>query len=167
MSPGYDEVPNTIMKQFTLKRHSTINLYYKQIIRDSDCTRDYALANNSSPKQLTTIALCDLSEAFDVINHSILFKKKEHCGIRGYIKSWLVNYVTVRQLEEVNQMFPKLSVAKSPHGSLLYLLYVNDIAYCTESHILPFSDDTTLFLSDSEPKILFEKPNIVTNKLLN
>ena len=49
----------------------------------------------------------------------------------------------------------------------MYLLYVNDIAHCTESHILSFADDTTLFLSDADPKILFEKANIETNNLFN
>jgi hypothetical protein len=49
----------------------------------------------------------------------------------------------------------------------LYLLYVNDIAHCTDSHILSFADDTTLFVSDSDPKTLFEKTNIETNKLFN
>jgi len=38
-----------------------------------------------------------LSKAFDVISHSILCKKLEHCGLRGNIKNWLVNYLTNRQ----------------------------------------------------------------------
>jgi len=45
-------------------------------------------------------------------------------------------------------------------GPLLYLLYVNDIAQCTKSYILSFADDSTLFLSDSEPRLLLEKANI-------
>jgi len=52
-------------------------------------------------------------------------------------------------------------------GSILGSLYVNDIAQCTESHILSFADDTTLFLSDSEPRLLLEKANIEDNKLFN
>ena len=43
----------------------------------------------------------------------------------------------------------------------------NDIMYATESHILSLAEDTTLFLSDSDPKILFEKANIEINKLFN
>ena len=133
-----------------------------------------ALANNSHPKQLTATILCDLSKAFDVISHPILFKKLEHCGLRGNIKNWLVNYLTDRQqfvqIGKSQSNFCKIECGV-PQGSilgpLLYLLYVNDIAHCTKSHILSFADDTTLFLSDSDPKILFEKANIETNKLFN
>ena len=32
-------------------------------------------------------------------------------------------------------------------GSLLYLIYVNDIPYSCNSEILSFADDTTLFVS--------------------
>jgi len=57
-----------------------------------------ALANNSHPKQITAMILCDLSEAFDVISHSILFiKKMEHYGLRGNTNIWLGNYLTNRQ----------------------------------------------------------------------
>jgi hypothetical protein len=133
-----------------------------------------ASANNSNPKQLTATILCDLSKAFDVISHSILFKKLEYCGLRGNIKNWLVNYLTNRQqfvqVGKSRSNFCKIECGV-PQGSilgpLLYLLYVNDIAHCTDSHILSFADDTTLFVSDSDPKTLFEKTNIETNKLFN
>ena len=52
-------------------------------------------------------------------------------------------------------------------GPVLYLLYLNDIVHCTERNILSFTDDTTLFLSDPDPKILFEKANIEANNLFN
>jgi len=44
-----------------------------------------------------------------------------------------------------------------------YLLWYKDIiAHHTESHILSFGDHISLFLSDSDPKILFEKAKIET-----
>jgi len=74
------------------------------------------------------------------------------------------------KLEKGSNNFVKLSLV-SHKGSMLwpflYLLYVNDISGCTERHMLSFADNTRLFLSDSDPKNLFEKANIETNKLFS
>ena len=98
----------------------------------------------------------------------------EHCGLSGNIKNWLVNYLTYRH-QFLQNGTSRSNLCKMdcgiPHGSilgpLLYLLYVNDIAQRTESHILSFADDTTLFLSDSELRLLLEKENNKANKLFN
>ncbi len=42
-----------------------------------------AEADNSHPKEMTLAILCDLSKAFDVINHDILMQKLDFYGIRG------------------------------------------------------------------------------------
>ena len=113
-------------------------------------------------------------KAFDVVSHFILFTKLEHGGLKGNIKNWLVNYHTNRQqfvqIGKSQSKFCKMDCGV-PQGSilgpLLYLLYVNDIAQRTESHILSFADDTTLFLSDSELRLLLEKENNRANKLFN
>ena len=53
-----------------------------------------ASATNLKTKHLTADIVCDVSKAFDVINHKILVNKLEHHGIRGIAKTWMVNYLT-------------------------------------------------------------------------
>ena len=44
-------------------------------------------------------------------------------------------------------------------GPLLYLIYVNDIAACSDSPILSFADDTTLLVSLNDPDVLYTSAN--------
>ncbi len=125
-----------------------------------------ASSNNSNPKEAVLSIFCDLSKAFDVINHKILIRKLEHYGVRGIAKNWIQSYLDNRfQFVEIYGIKSKLCQIECgvPQGSilgpLLYLIYVNNIGNCSTSTILSFADDTTLFVSDSNPKNLCKKAN--------
>ena len=56
------------------------------------CTKVHsAKVNNSNPHKYNMLIFCDLSKAFDVINHDILIKKLNILGIRGIANKWFLN----------------------------------------------------------------------------
>ena len=131
-----------------------------------------AESTNTYPKQYTLSIFCDLSKAFDVINHTILLHKLENLGLRGTIKIWLQNYLSQRtQYVEIDNIKSDVCTNECgvPQGSilgpLLYLIYVNDIANSNNGKLLSFADDTSLYISDSNLRNLFAVSNIEINKL--
>jgi hypothetical protein len=146
-------------------KHSTIHPILHLI---NQC----AEANNSHPKEHTLSIFCDLSKAFDVINHNILLNKLNHYGLRGIVNCWFQDYLSNRmQYVEIEKSKSKLCSIKCgvPQGSilgpLLYLIYVNDIPCSTHSNILSFADDTSLYLRNSNLTELFREANVSMNSL--
>ena len=127
---------------------------------------------NTNIPEYTLAVLCDLSKAFDVINHDILLKKLNVYGIRGIVNKWFASYLCDRsQFVDIdgNTSSSQSISCGVPQGSilgpLLYLLYVNDIHKSCNSNILSFADDTTLFVSNSDIGSLYEEANKEINSL--
>ena len=79
-------------------------------------------------------------------------------GIRGTANKWIESYLTNRSQYVDFDSHKSYSLPVRcgvPQGSilgpLLFLLYINDISHSTTENILSFADDTTVFLSDSDP----------------
>ena len=104
----------------------------------------------------------DFAKAFDTINHNILLNKMEKYGIRGLPLKWFTSYLTNRQ-QYVSLAGTDSSrqtmICGVPQGSalgpLLFLIYINDIANCSEMlSFRIFADDTNIFFSSSDPSHL-------------
>ncbi len=146
-------------------KHSTIHPIIHLL---NECSE----ANIKQPKEFTLSIFCDLSKAFDVIDHGILLNKMKHYGIRGMVNDWFKDYLSNRkQYTEIDNVTSNMSLIKCgvPQGSilgpLLYLIYVNDIATCTQHNIVSFADDTSLYLSHPNLQELYREANIAMSSL--
>ena len=157
----YLETKQLLFKhQYGFRRHhSTIHPIIQLL---NQCTH----ANNSRPPQNTLAIFCDLSKAFDVLQHDILLYKLSNLGIRGRALTWMKNYLTNRnQYVAIDQTNSEIETIPCgvPQGSilgpLLYLIYVNDVQSSTSAQILSFADDTTITVSSNNINTLMQKAN--------
>ena len=88
--------------------------------------------------------------------------------ILGWLKKYLSDRFQYVEIENEKSTQCPISCGV-PQGSilgpLLYLIYVNDIDKSTMGNILSFADDTSLFISDTDPSNLFRTSNIEIQNL--
>ena len=126
---------------------------------------------------------CDLSKAFDCVNHRKLLEKLENHGIRGNALNWLASFLDNRRqftaLEYLNShqkstVFSELvnTDIGVPQGSVLspvlFIIYTNDMFLNLEPecHITQYADDTSLLVSSNNNNTTFNKCNTNLNNLL-
>ena len=133
------------------------------------------ITKSIDPGKFSVGIFLDLSKAFDTINHKILMRKLEHYGIRGVAKKWFENYLRNRkQLVKFNGIkSEKMTITTGvPQGSVVgplsFLLYINDIQYCSELvSVILFADDTNVLYSHTCLKTLNEILQIEMKKITN
>ena len=95
----------------------------------------------------------DFCKAFDTVDHTILLEKLHYYGIRGIAHNWLSGYLMGRQqYVEFNQIISsplrvQCGVLQGLHlGPLLFLLYINDLAFVSPKlFAILFADDSIFF----------------------
>ena len=91
-------------------------------------------------------------KAFKTVNHQILLKKLEYYDIAGNNLGWFENYLkNQKQLNSFEHNSTKNATVTCGVNDLHHLWKV--------INPIMFSDDTNLFFSYSDIKILFEKMN--------
>ena len=128
--------------------------------------------DNINKMLYTLLIFIDYKKAFDTVCHKILLSKLEYDGIRGPALNLISSYLIHRtQCVSINDRLSALSHISygvpqgSILGSLLFLLYINDIndvdTYSNDS-IKQFADDTCLVINE----INLDKLKAKANKLL-
>ena len=113
----------------------------------------------------------DFKKTFDTVNHSAK-EALYHYGRKGIVHDWLASYLSDRfQTTEIGDYISNnenclLGVPQeSVLGSLLFLLYVNNISSSsTKFNFYLFADDTSILYSD---KNIHKLEQIVNSELKN
>ena len=109
-----------------------------------------------------TAVFLDISKYFDKIWHKGLIYKCEHeFGITGTLLLWLKSYLNDRsQRVQIGNYFsaPRTINAGCPQGSvlgpLLALIYLDGLSNRTQTDILLFADDTSIYASHTPETLL-------------
>ena len=112
----------------------------------------------------TGMILIDLQKAFDTINQEILINKMKRLGFFKDDILWFKSYLSNRKIKvNLNKTFPEpgkllCGIPRgSISGSLLFLLYVNEMSQVVKCERFSYAYDTCLIFQHKETEIQLNK----------
>ena len=146
------------------------------------------ISHHSSSKHIISI-FCDLTKAFDCVNHKILLCKLENIGIRGLPLNWFRSYLSNRSQftsainPSLNDSTHNITLTETrsslapvtcgvPQGSILgpilFNIYINDLPQINNnpSNFILYADDTNIIFSTDDPKSLYEKMDSILSNTM-
>ncbi|KAG7296652.1 hypothetical protein JYU34_000923 [Plutella xylostella] len=117
---------------------------------------------------------CDLSKAFDCVDHQTLISKLRYYGIGGKALDLISSYLDKRQQRvDINNTKSQGAHVKIgvPQGSILgpflFLIYINDLPFMVEklTNIVLFADDTSLLFKVKRRENNFNEINSILSDI--
>jgi hypothetical protein len=117
-----------------------------------------------------------LNKAFDCVNHKVILSKFKFYGVVGKVNALLESYLhgryqrVVINKKSVHSSWGKIA-SGVPQGSivgtLLFLLYINDLPVIMKSNSIPilFADDTSIIVKNSNCTMYENELTLIFNNI--
>lgn len=122
--------------------------------------------NESLNSGMQVIALfIDFKKAFDTLDHDLLLRAMDECGIRGPVNQWFRSYLSNRTISTVidgtrgSEAEVELGVPTgSVYGPVGYIMHVNSVSNVVENcKTYMYADDTCLLYSSKNLQTVIDK----------
>lgn len=118
--------------------------------------------NYLNNKHHVGVIFIDFRKAFDTLDHDVLLKSMETCGIRGKLNAWFREYLSQRKLTvKVNNYTGRCEDVRygvatgSVTGPACYIMHVNSMPnVINHCKIYMFADDTCLLYSHKDQNVI-------------